>query len=265
MEYMQREKYSTFDSGHFKGKTVLITGAASGMGLETAFAFASKGAEIVMFDKDVAAVTKYASRFRSDGFKVHSIEMDVSDPNSIESGFKWCDENLEKLDCLVTCAAIMSARRIENQDWAMWRHVLDVNLMGTFFPVKAAASRMNNNPNGGSIVCVASDAGVNGGGGLVADTPYAASKAAVLSMVKSVARELSGQNIRINALNPGPTDSPFLSFVDPALKSEIANSLPMGRLGKPEDMAAAIMFLCSDAAKFMYGAAMDVNGGSIFR
>lgn len=265
MDNCQLENYSTFANDHFNGKIVLITGGASGMGLETAFAFATKGAEVVMLDRDIAAATSNMLRFRSEGLKAHAIEMDVSDPVSIENGFKWCDENLEKIDSLVTCAAIMSARRIEGQDWALWRHVLDVNLMGSFFPVKAAVSRMSKNPNGGTIVCVASDAGVNGGGGRVADTPYAASKAAVLSMVKSVARELAGQNIRINALNPGPTDSPFLSFVDPALKSEIAKSLPLGRLGNPDDMAAAILFMCSDASKFMYGAAMDVNGGSMFR
>ncbi len=257
--------YTAFADDHFAGKTVLITGAASGMGLATAHAFATKGAQVVMFDKDDAALTRSAADYRDAGLNVHDVAMDVADQDSIDAGFGWCDENIGRIDNLVTCAAIMSAKRIFDQDWALWRKVLDVNLMGTFFVVQAAARRMQAGGIGGNIVCVASDAGVNGGGGLVADTPYAASKAATLSMVKSVARELSGQKIRINALNPGPTDSPFLDFVDPGLKSKIAASLPLGRLGHPDDMSAAIMFLCSDAAQFVYGAAIDVNGGSMFR
>jgi 3-oxoacyl-[acyl-carrier protein] reductase len=84
-------------------------------------------------------------------------------------------------------------------------------------------------------------------------------------MVKSVARELAGKNVRINALNPGPTDSPMHSHIDQSLKERIAANLPMRRMGRPEDMAAAIMFLCSDAASFTYGAALDVDGGSMFR
>jgi 3-oxoacyl-[acyl-carrier protein] reductase len=112
---------------------------------------------------------------------------------------------------------------------------------------------------------VASDAGVHGGGGLIADTAYAASKAGTLSLVKSVAREMAGKKVRINALNPGPTDSPMHSHIDPALKERIAANLPMRRMGHPSDMAAAILFLCSDAASFVYSAALDVDGGSMFR
>ncbi|MGO7748383.1 SDR family oxidoreductase, partial [Rhizobium ruizarguesonis] len=93
-------------------------------------------------------------------------------------------------------------------------------------------------------VCIASDAGVHGGGGLVAATAYAASKAGALSMVTSVARELADKKIRINALNPGPTDSPMHSHIDQSRKDRIAGNLPMRSMGRPEDMAAAIMFLC---------------------
>jgi 3-oxoacyl-[acyl-carrier protein] reductase len=104
-----------------------------------------------------------------------------------------------------------------------------------------------------------------GGGGLIADTAYAASKAGTLSLVKSVARELAGKKVRINALNPGPTDSPMHSHIDQALKDRIAANLPIRRMGRPEDMAAAILFLCSDAASFVYGSALDADGGSMFR
>jgi 3-oxoacyl-[acyl-carrier protein] reductase len=259
------DTYATFADNCFAGRSVLITGAASGMGLETARAFASKGAEVVMADRDEAGLERYSADLRQSGAKIHTVRVDVSDQASIAAAFEYCDANLQRLDNVVTCAAIITAKRIFEQDWAHWRRVLDVNLLGTFFTVQAAVKRMLDNPEGGNIVCTASDAGVHGGGGLIADTPYAASKAATLSMVKSVARELAGKKIRINALNPGPTDSPMHSHIDPALKERIAANLPMRRMGRPDDMAAAIMFLCSDAASFTYGSALDVDGGSMFR
>lgn len=260
-----QQTYDTFASDAFAGKTALVTGGASGIGLECSRALAAKGAEVVLSDLNDEDVQNQASRLIDEGFKAHALMMNVADQGSIDDGFALCDEKLAQLDILVTCAGIGSTTKIPQQDWALWRHVLDVNLMGTFFCVQAAIKRMRNQSDGGRIVCIASDAGVNGGGGLVVDTPYAASKAATLSLVKSVARELSGGNIRINALSPGPTDSPFMAKVSNELKTKIAAGIPAGRMGRPSDMAAAILFLCSDEAEFVYGSAMDVNGGSIFR
>lgn len=259
------QTYSTFADNSFAGKSVMITGAASGMGLETARAFAAKGAEVVMADRDEAGLQRYGAELRDGGAKIHTVTVDIGNPDSIAKAFDYCEANLTRLDNLVTCAAVITAKRIFEQDWAHWHRVLDINLLGTFFTVQGALKRMLDNPDGGRIVCVASDAGVHGGGGLIADTPYAASKAATLSMVKSLARELAGKNIRINALNPGPTDSPMHNHIDPALKDRIAANLPMRRMGRPDDMAAAILFLCSDAASFTYGSALDVDGGSMFR
>lgn len=257
--------YSAFADNAFAGKTVLVTGAASGMGLETSRAFASKGAEVVMADRDRDGLGRHSRDLLARGAKVHAVPVDIADPASINELFDYCDSKLDRLDNVVTCAAIITAKRIFEQDWAHWQKVLNVNLLGTFFTVQAGVKRMLENPDGGNIVCVASDAGVHGGGGLIADTAYAASKAATLSMVKSIARELAGKKVRINGLNPGPTDSPMHSHIDQSLKDRIAGNLPIRRMGRPEDMAAGIMFLCSDAASFVYGAALDVDGGSMFR
>jgi 3-oxoacyl-[acyl-carrier protein] reductase len=259
------DPYSIFARDSFAGRTVLITGAASGMGLETARAFVSKGAEVVMCDRDEERLDRHSADLKSAGGKAHAVVVDVSDQESIKRAFDYCDSNIARLDNVVTCAAIITAKRIFDQDWAHWQRVLSVNLLGTFFTVQEAAKRMLGNADGGNIVCVASDAGVHGGGGLIADTAYAASKAGTLSLVKSVARELAGKKVRINALNPGPTDSPMHSNIDQALKDRIAANLPMRRMGRPQDMAAAILFLCSDAASFVYGSALDTDGGSMFR
>ena len=164
----------------------------------------------------------------------------------------------------MTCAAVITAVKALDQTWSHWHRVLDINLLGTFFVAQQALKRMI--PQGsGSIVCVASDAGIRGGGGLIADAAYAASKAGVQSLVKSLAREMAGKGIRINALNPGPSDTPMHTTISQELKDRIAEGLPMKRMGRPSDMAGAILFLCSSASSFVYGAGLDADGGSMFR
>jgi 3-oxoacyl-[acyl-carrier protein] reductase len=253
-----------FARDHFAGQTVFIIGAAGGMGLETARAFAAHGAHVLLTDLDGAAIATHAAAITAAGGRADATALDVGDPASIEAAFRYADARLGRIDNLVTCAAIITARRIPAMDWQHWRRVLDINLLGTFFVVQAAMTRMLE-AGGGNIVCVASDAGVRGGGGLIADAAYAASKAGMLSLVKSIARELAGKGVRINALNPGPSDTPMHSGVSAELKTRIAEGLPMKRMGRPDDMAAAILFLCSSAASFVYGAALDADGGSMFR
>jgi 3-oxoacyl-[acyl-carrier protein] reductase len=253
-----------FAADHFAGQTVFITGAAGGMGFETARSFAAHGANVLLTDLDGSAVEQLAQTIRAAGGKACATGLDVADPISIDAAFAFADAQLGRIDNLVTCAAVITSKRLGEMDWQHWRRVLDINLLGTAFVVQAAVTRMLQ-AGGGKIVCVASDAGVRGGGGLIADAAYAASKAGVLSLVKSVARELAGKGVRINALNPGPSDTPMHRGVSAELKARIAEGLPMKRMGQPGDMAAAILFLCSSAASFVYGAALDADGGSMFR
>ena len=261
---MSSRPADAFASDHFAGQVTLVTGAAGGMGAETADAFAWHGAHVILADLDGPAVEAQAAAIRARGGKASAQILDVAHQESIRSAFAFIDREAGRLDNVVTCAAIITAKRIPDMDWDHWRRVLDTNLLGTFFVVQEALARME--PAGrGSIVCVASDAGVRGGGGLIADVAYAASKAGVLSLVKSVAREMAGKGIRINALNPGPSDTPMHTGISAELKATIAASLPLKRMGRPNDMAAAILFLCSSAASFVYGAALDADGGAMFR
>lgn len=253
-----------FAPDHFSGQTVFVTGAAGGMGLEVARSFAEHGAHVLLTDLDGGAVAQHAVTIRATGGKACATALDVGDPISIRAAFAYADAQLGRIDNVVTCAAVIASKRLAEMDWEHWRRVLDINLLGTFFVVQEAVTRMLA-AGGGKIVCVASDAGVRGGGGLIADAAYAASKAGVLSLVKSVARELAGKGVRINALNPGPSDTPMHRGVSAELKARIAEGLPMKRMGRPDDMAAAILFLCSSAASFVYGAALDADGGSMFR
>lgn len=253
-----------FARDHFAGQGVFITGAAGGMGLETARAFARHGAHVLLTDRDAAAVLAAAAAIRGDGGRADAIGLDVADQASIEAAFAEADRLLPALDHVVTCAAVITALRSHEQTREHWRRVLEINLLGTFFVVQQALARMVPRQSG-SIVCVASDAGIRGGGGLIADAAYAASKAGVQSLVKSVAREMSGKGVRINALNPGPSDTPLHKGISQELKDRIADGLPMKRMGTPDDMAGAVLFLCSAAASFVYGAGLDADGGAMFR
>lgn len=252
--------WSVFDHGLFDGRVVLVTGAASGMGLETARAFSSLGARTVLLDRDESAVERVHSELPGS----LPLVADVADPDAVAAAYATVDDHFGRIDHLAHCAAVITASRTLETDASHWRRVLDVNLVGSFLVAREALVRMSRAQQG-TIVLVASDAGFRGGGGLVADAPYAASKAGVLSMVKSLAREFRDSRVRVNALVPGPTETPMHADVDDALKEHIAAQIPMGRLGRPEEMAAAIVYLSSPAASYVYGSAIDVDGGSMLR
>lgn len=259
-----RQPADAFARDAFAGQTVLITGAAGGMGLETSRAFARHGATVMLTDRDQAAVERAAGEIVAQGGKALATAIDVGSFESIQTAFEIADRKLGRLDHVVTCAAVITTVKALDQTWSHWQRVLDINLLGTFFVAQQALLRMI--PQGsGNIVCVASDAGIRGGGGLIADAAYAASKAGVQSLVKSLAREMAGKGIRINALNPGPSDTPMHSTISQEVKDRIAEGLPMKRMGRPSDMAGAILFLCSSASSFVYGAGLDADGGSMFR
>jgi len=140
-----------------------------------------------------------------------------------------------------------------------WDHVLDVNAKGTFFTVQAALRRMI--PRGqGRIVTIGSDS-YKLGGGRVANIPYAATKGAVVTMTKGFARMLAGTGVRINCVNPGPCDTPMHAPLTREQRTMIANRIPLGRFGLPEEIASAVLFLLSDAASFVFGESVNVDGG----
>lgn len=244
----------------FTDRVVVVTGAAGGIGLEAATAFHAYGARVVLLDVDAARLDGAATALPG----ALALPLDITDADRVAAAFDRIRAEHGPVDHLVHAAAVITAKPLLEQDTEHWRRVLDVNLVGSFSVVRAAVAQMA--PRGtGTIVAVASDAGFRGGGGLIADAAYAASKAGVLSLVKSVAREFAGSGVRINALVPGPTDTPLHARVSDELKQRIAAGLPVGRMGRPDDMAAAILFLSSPAAPFVYGAAIDVDGGSMLR
>lgn len=248
----------------FAGQVTLVTGAAGGMGREVARAFHELGAHVWLTDLDGAALAAAAEELRTPGGPELTVcPADVADPFAVAEVYRTIDERHGRIDNVASCAAVITAASALEMTTEHWDRVLRINLVGTFSVLQEAVRRMTAQGSG-QIVAVASDAGKKGGGGMVADAAYAASKAGVLSVVKSLAREFAGSGVRINALTPGPTDTPMHGGLANELKERIAAGLPIGRMGHPKDMAAAILFLCSPAANFVYGASLNVDGGAMF-
>ncbi|QBI53023.1 SDR family NAD(P)-dependent oxidoreductase [Streptomonospora litoralis] len=255
--------WAAFAPEMFSGRTALVTGAAGGMGEQTALAFASYGAHVVATDRDTDGLQETLRRCREAGGGRHTaVTADLAAPEGIAEVFAAVDRYGD-LDHVVTCAALITAESALDIDRAHWQKLFDVNVAGTFFVLQEAYRRMLTRGSG-TVVAVGSDAGKRGGGGLIADAAYAASKASVLSVVKSFAREFAGTGVRVNALTPGPSDTPLHTGVSQDLKEKIGAGLPIGRMGRADELAAAALFLSGPGAAFVYGASFNVDGGSMF-
>lgn len=238
------------------GHVVVVTGAASGMGRAIAQAATREGARLVLSDLDADRLKATAGEL---GGEVRSLRTDVTQPAEIEALLALAERDFGRIDGLVTCAGIITTTPLLEITPAEWDRVFAVNAKGTFFTVQAALRRML--PRGrGRIVTIGSDS-YKLGGGRVANIPYAATKGAVVTMTKGFARHLAGTGVRINCVNPGPCDTPMHAPLTPEQRAMIAGRIPLGRFGQPEEIARAVLFLLSDAASFIHGESLNVDGG----
>ena len=245
-----------------EGRTVLITGAASGIGRATALAFASEGARLVLGDVAPAG-EETAAAARALGVEAHFQRTDVTSPADIDALVARATRSHGRLDCAVNNAGIEGAlaptAEYPPEDF---ERVIQVNLIGVWRCLRAELPVMLG-AGGGAIVNTASVAGLVGAGGLSA---YVASKHAVVGMTRVAAIEYAKEGVRVNAVCPGVIDTPMvdrLSLAMPNLREALLAMKPMGRLGLPEEVAAAIVWLCSDAASFVTGHALAVDGGYV--
>ncbi len=242
----------------FQNKVVIITGSASGIGLATAKRFAKEGAKIVLADINADKLKEAETEVRSAGAAdVWISECDVSSEQNVEATVDGAIKNLGGFDVMVNNAGMMIFKKIEEQTADDWTKILNVDLMGAFFFTKQAFLKMK---NGGAIVNVSSIHAVE-------TTPnvatYAAAKSAVLSLTRSASVEGKPKNIRVNAVLPGAIDTPML-WDNPNVKAGL-EKIEMTDVGKPEDIADVIVFLASDQAAFVQGAAIRVDGGRLDR
>lgn len=240
-----------------RDKVALITGAGNqqGIGFAVARLFVSQGARVAILDLEESMVCTAAEAL---GDSAIGIAADVRSAKDCATAVEQVCTRWGGLNILLNCAGVVQTRRTLEISKEDYDFVLDVNLRGTLQMSQAAIPVMQ---SGSSIICIASVSGQRGAG-LMGGPHYAASKGAVLALMKSMARELGHAGIRVNAINPGVISTSMnANAYDDAAKKQITAGIPLGRFGDPTDVAGACLFLGSDLSAYMTGTSLDVNGG----
>jgi NAD(P)-dependent dehydrogenase (short-subunit alcohol dehydrogenase family) len=242
----------------FSEKVVIVTGGASGIGLATAQRFASEQANVVIADRDGQRAAAAAQQLRTKGVSgVLASTCDVSVEAQVKATIDAAIDRFGRLDVVVNNAGLMTFHALGVLTQEEWRRVLDVDLLGAFYFIKHGFAVMK---PGSAVVNVASIHAIQTS---PLDAPYAAAKAALLSLTRSAAIEGTSRQIRVNAILPGAIDTPML-WDNPNVRSG-AESIDPKDVGKPEHVAAAIAFLASDDAAFIQGTTLIVDGGRLAR
>jgi NAD(P)-dependent dehydrogenase (short-subunit alcohol dehydrogenase family) len=251
--------------GDFDGKAALVTGGASGLGRATVLELAARGARVVVADVAEERGSQVAEEAQKLGAEALFVGADVSKLPPVEAAVAATVAAFGRLDCAVNCAGTTGTGGMTGDyDVEDWYRTIGVNLHGTFHCLHAQLPVMAQQGSG-SIVNVASGAGLVGFAGLPA---YVASKHGVVGLTKAAALEYARQGVRVNCVCPGSTRTPMLEgFMggDEKVEKMMRNAVPLGRLGRPEEIAAAIVWLSSDAASFVVGHAFAVDGGSVIQ
>jgi NAD(P)-dependent dehydrogenase (short-subunit alcohol dehydrogenase family) len=248
-----------------RGKVALVTGGASGIGRAVARAFASAGATVAVADNDEARGKDLMAEIRSRGADARFFPCDVTRLEQCAATADEIWETLQGLHILVNAAGVILRATVVETDEAEWDHVLDVNLKGTFLMSKVALPWMAQS-GGGSIVNISSGWGLVGGRKAAA---YCASKGGVILLTKAMALDHASQNIRVNCVCPGDTDTPMLRDEARQMGQPIETFLkdaadrPLGRLGTPEEVAQAVLFLAGESSNFITGTTLVVDGGGL--
>src|SRR5512138_3293427 len=243
----------------FKGKTALVTGASRGIGRAVAVALARGGAKVALnYAGNEAAASEALELCRKAGAERATLyRFDVADPAACAQAVDAVVKEMGSLDVLVNNAGIaidQLVMRVKDEDW---QRQLQVNLTGAFNLIRAATRPMMKQ-RGGSIVNLTSVVGEMGNAGQAA---YAATKAGLIGLTKSVARELASRNIRVNAVAPGFIDTDMTSGLPEAARTRMLETIPLARLGSADEVAKAVAFLASDEASYVTGEVLRVNGG----
>lgn len=245
-----------------KGKTVIITGAASGIGKATAELFAKEGANVVVSDVNEIAAKVVSEDIVSNGGKAVFIKTDVSKPEEMEKLVEFAVKTYGKLDIAVNNAGIGGEiNPIADMSIEGWHRVIGVNLNSLFYGLKYQIQAMLKG-GGGSIVNVSS---ILGSVGFAGSAGYASAKHGILGLTQTAAMEYSAKNIRVNSVGPGFIETPLLDALDDVMKSQLVALHPIGRLGRSEEVAELIFWLGSDKASFVTGSYHPVDGGYLAR
>ncbi len=240
-----------------KDKVALVTGASQGIGRDTALALAQAGAKVAVAARTAAKLAELVREISGAGGQALAVPMDVADAEQVKAGFKQVLEKFGRLDILVNNAAIARdalAVRMKAEDWEA---VLRTNLTGAHMCIQQALGTMMRQ-RAGRIINITSVVAQSGNAG---QANYVAAKAGLIGLTKAIAIEVASRNITVNAVAPGFIETPMTDVLSGKVKEELKTRIPLGRMGSPRDVAAAIVFLASDEAGYITGHTLDVNGG----
>jgi 2-hydroxycyclohexanecarboxyl-CoA dehydrogenase len=250
--------------GRVDGKVALVVGAGGGIGGAGAEALAREGAAVLATDIDAAAAEATAGRIRAAGGRAVSQRLDVRDRSAVDEAVAAAVREFGRLDILLECAGISHRGNFLDLDPAIWDRIVAVNLTGMFHLGQAAARQMvlqaNGGNGGGSIINVTSQLAEVARPGRAA---YVASKGGGRSLTHAMAVDLAAHGIRVNAIAPGPTLTGLTraSYTDPEARRATEALIPLGRLGQPDDLVGAVLFLASDESRWVTGSTVTVDGG----
>lgn len=261
-EHNKESTMPTKEKQSFAGKVAFVTGAASGIGRATALAFAREGASVVAADVSEQGNQETARLIEEQGGRALAVRCDVTRAEDVKAALDKAIEAFGRLDFAFNNAGIESRKPAPTAEYEVeeWDRIFDINLRGMFLCMKHEIPLILRQ-GGGAIVNTSSGAGVIG---IKGSPAYTAAKHGVIGLTRSAALDYAAQNIRINAICPGYIDTPMMSRFTggtPEGRAKVISEEPVGRMGKPEEIAAAVVWLCSDGAAFVIGHAMVVDGG----
>ena len=242
-----------------KDKAALVTGGAQGIGLTIAESLALEGAHVFLGDVNLEGAEKSAENLRSQGHNASAVQLNVADPEQVRSVFDSISKEAKPVDILINNAGITRdglAMRMKEEDWDL---VLNINLKGSFLCSQQAAKQMMKQKRG-AIVNISSIVGVMGNAG---QANYSSSKAGLIGLTKTMARELAARNITVNAVAPGFIDTDMTRVLDEKVRGKLIEQIPLARLGEPKDIADCVSFLVSEKARYITGQVINVNGGML--
>ena len=243
-------------------KSALVTGAARGLGVAIARGLAQAGTRVAVSDIDLDGVERTARMLREEGHEAIALQLDVREEASFQRAFDAASTEFGGIDILVNNAAVTPHRALWDIDLPEWDEVMAVNVRGVFFGSRIAARPMRER-RWGRIINLSSLAGQQPSA--VTGAHYAASKAAVFALTRTFAQELAPHGVTVNAISPAAIRGASLDEIDEASRAAFLRTLPVGRFGEETEVAAAAVYLASDAAGFVTGATLDLNGGKLMR
>jgi 2-hydroxycyclohexanecarboxyl-CoA dehydrogenase len=241
-----------------EGKTAVVTGGASGIGRATAETLAAAGAHVVIGDLDQDKGATVAAAIRDGGGKASYLPLDVTSQDSVGAFARSVETQGLEVDIVVNVAGWGKIQPFMENSPDFWRKVIDLNLLGPVLVTHAFLGGMIARGRGGKVVTVASDAGRVGSSG---ETVYSGAKGGAIAFGKALAREMARYKINVNSVCPGPTDTPLLAAVPEKHQEAFVKATPMRRLGKPKEIADAVLFFASSDSDFITGQVLSVSGG----